>query len=114
MRLEKHVRVAETDEDYFKEVKNKIAHIIRAHFADCTRILSLFEVFEPFISSEFENRIKDFLSNPDGKRISDYDALVKELRYYQQLGEQIPHRVSFPLFEVNLLPVKEEILRTIA
>ena len=39
--------------------------------------------------------------------------MIRELRSYQILGRQLPTLIFFPLFEVGILKVKEEILARI-
>ncbi len=67
----------------------------------------IYAQFESVIKGTLQQRVKDFIQDERTER--QYEALLKELRFYQKLSVQLPTIVFFPMFEVGTILVKEEI-----
>lgn len=70
---------------------------------------TFFHQLTPIITDELEKKTKTFikLSNKDK---FEYRDMVKEIRIYKEICQQIPKNVKFPLFYINIEQIKAELI----
>lgn len=58
-----------------------------------------------------QRRVRDFISRPENSLdlMTEYSRFLGELRRYRSMAWELPERVSFPMFEVGVALVKDEI-----
>jgi len=105
--VEKRIKVTDPDEECFKAAKGRILKKVKKQIRDAKRVYELFAQFEPLIRGTLTHRVRDFVE--EDRREQEYEGLIKEIRYYEKLAQQLPSIVFFPMFEVGVQRVKQQL-----
>lgn len=107
--VEKFMKIADSSEECYVSAKRQIKFVLRSQYDACSNTYSIFNQLQPIISSEMHFKITSFLQQ-ETKSKYEYYKLVAEIKNFRELVFQIPLTIHFPLFSVNCISVREELL----
>lgn len=105
------MKIADLEEQCYQDARLKLLDILQLHYRETQRVTEIFSQFDQIIRGVFQQRVNDFIK--EDRREKEYEAILKELNFYQKLSMQLPTLVFFPMFEVGTQNAKDEIQRRI-
>ena len=94
-------------EEFFDDSKGRILSYILVHFEESRQAYSIFDQFQPILSGKMELEKRSLIKRPF--QLEDFKRFILLLKKYKQLLDKLPDSVFFPLFEVDIIAVKNRI-----
>jgi hypothetical protein len=105
--VERCLKVANKEEGVWEETRAKVRKMLAAHYQDVEQAFSLISPFKEVIEGSLALRVKEAfrLGLPEGS----FDKFIAEARKLLSLSAQLPLTLLFPLFEVDLRTLRNEL-----
>ena len=103
--MPKHLNITSLEEDFFVQTFERTIEHISVHYYECQQSFQIFAQFKSFFSKSIDKEIKTFMAKKNFT-VEECRNYLTMLKNYEDLLDQVPDNIYFPMFEVNCESVK--------